>query len=402
MITRVAGTGVAGAGGDDGPTTDAQLNLPSGVAVTADGGFLITDNSHHTVRKASAADVITRVADMGVAGAGRVELRHLRAFVVVAHQQSFTRAAERLMITQPALTRTIQQMETVLRVRLFDRDSRHVTLTSVGTSFLAQVERVLGDLDRAMNAVDQQVSIRLGFSWLLPDPWAQETVARFERTAASTVSLVRCDDPLSALHQHTIDVALVRGAVAPTSLRVVRLFDEPRVAVACSTRSELARIDVLDWRDVPQWPLVVNVVSGATGPWSWPAGQGPAKVVETTNFDEWMECVAANRGIGVVPEVVRRRISHPAITFVPLVNAPEIPVGLAYLPNVQEILLRRFIEVAVASVDQGHGPGLHSGRVHAGRTWTVHKRHYPSHRGEPRVADGPDAGQAVRRGERAL
>jgi len=52
VITRVAGTmGVAGSGGDDGPATDAQLNGPSGVAVTADGGFLIADSLNHVVRK---------------------------------------------------------------------------------------------------------------------------------------------------------------------------------------------------------------------------------------------------------------------------------------------------------------------------------------------------------------
>ncbi|GGU86954.1 hypothetical protein GCM10010211_61300 [Streptomyces albospinus] len=99
-----------------------------------------------------------------------VELRHLRAFVEVARQQSFTRAAEKLTITQPALTRTVQQLETALRVRLFNRSSRHVELTNVGNSFLTQVERVLNELDRAMNALSEQVSIRLGFSWLMPDP----------------------------------------------------------------------------------------------------------------------------------------------------------------------------------------------------------------------------------------
>ena len=52
VITRVAGTmGVAGSGGDDGPATDAQLNSPSGVAVTADGGFLIADTGNQVVRK---------------------------------------------------------------------------------------------------------------------------------------------------------------------------------------------------------------------------------------------------------------------------------------------------------------------------------------------------------------
>jgi len=68
VITRVAGTRTAGNSGDGGLATDAQLNRPVDVAVTADGGFLIADGSNSVVRKVSAAGVITRVAGTGTAG----------------------------------------------------------------------------------------------------------------------------------------------------------------------------------------------------------------------------------------------------------------------------------------------------------------------------------------------
>jgi hypothetical protein len=68
VITRVAGTGSPGSGGDDGPATSARLDAPNGVAVTADGGFLIADTGNSVVRKVSAAGVITRVAGTGGAG----------------------------------------------------------------------------------------------------------------------------------------------------------------------------------------------------------------------------------------------------------------------------------------------------------------------------------------------
>ena len=55
VITRVAGTGAAGNSGDDGPATDAELNAPLAVTVTADGGFLIADPNGHVVRKVSNA-----------------------------------------------------------------------------------------------------------------------------------------------------------------------------------------------------------------------------------------------------------------------------------------------------------------------------------------------------------
>ena len=68
VITRVAGTGIPGNSGDDGPATNAQLNEPAGVAATADGGFLIADPGNNVVRKVSAAGMITRVAGTGIPG----------------------------------------------------------------------------------------------------------------------------------------------------------------------------------------------------------------------------------------------------------------------------------------------------------------------------------------------
>ncbi|EFL20751.1 probable transcriptional regulator, LysR family [Streptomyces himastatinicus ATCC 53653] len=275
-----------------------------------------------------------------------VELRHLRAFTSVARHRSFSRAAEELLITQPALSRTIAQLEGKLSVRLLDRSSRHVELTDTGTEFLVHAERVLAALDEALAVVSHRVTLRLGFSWLLPDPWAQQTISRFEEITGASVALTRTDDPLQALRQHTVDIALVRGDVdVPKGARIVRLDDEPRIAV-CSEHCALARLGHLDWSDVQHWPLVVNTVSGTTGPWSWPTDRRPAQIIETANYDEWLETVAANRGIGIVPEVAQRRTQHPALRFVPLIDAPLSPVSLVYLADAQRTLIRRFLDAA--------------------------------------------------------
>ncbi|MEU6324046.1 LysR family transcriptional regulator [Streptomyces sp. NPDC047009] len=281
-----------------------------------------------------------------------VELRHLRAFAAVAHHRSFTRAAEELLISQPALSRTVTQLESALSVRLLDRSSRHVELTKSGTDFLTHVEHVLATLDQALAAARREITIRLGFSWLLPDPWAQRVANRFKETTGASVALTRCDDPLGGLRQENIDVALVRGDfTAPRPAHAVHLYDEPRIAL-CSQDSELSRLERVDWADIPRWPLVVNVLSGTTGPWSWPAGQRPEQIIETANFDEWLESVAANRGIGIVPEIAQRRISHSAVRFVPLTNAPPSPVSLVCLPHAQQALIRRFLDSAVSAVNE--------------------------------------------------
>jgi len=170
-----------------------------------------------------------------------------------------------------------------------------------------------------------------------------------------TVTLVRTDDALDAVRQRKVDVAVVRGHDTSGTVRVVHLFNESRVAV-CSVNSRLANKSELDWADVPRWPLVVNVTSGTTGPWSWPVGAGPKTIVETSNFDEWIESVAADRGIGVIPDVAVRRNIHPGVRFIALRGAPPSPVVLAFLPRAHDAALRRFVEAAVEAARHTGAP----------------------------------------------
>ena len=74
-----------------------------------------------------------------------MELRHLRYFVAVAEELSFTRAAERLHLAQPSLTRQIKDLEEEIGVRLVDRSGKRIGLTEEGKSFLTDTKRLLAD-----------------------------------------------------------------------------------------------------------------------------------------------------------------------------------------------------------------------------------------------------------------
>jgi LysR family carnitine catabolism transcriptional activator len=86
------------------------------------------------------------------------ELRHLRAFAAVAVHGGFTRAAERLRSTQPALTLLVRQLEESLGTRLFDRNTRNVQLTTTGAQLLPAVERLLADLETTIDGVRDAVA----------------------------------------------------------------------------------------------------------------------------------------------------------------------------------------------------------------------------------------------------
>jgi hypothetical protein len=81
------------------------------------------------------------------------------------------------------------------QIPLLDRISRHVDLTDAGTEFPAHAERVLAAADQALAAVTRQATVRLGFSWLMPDPRAQDTMAAFTQSTGRPVQLARCRWP---------------------------------------------------------------------------------------------------------------------------------------------------------------------------------------------------------------
>ena len=268
-----------------------------------------------------------------------MEVRHLRAFVAVAEEESFTYAASVLHLTQPALTRTIQQLEATLGVKLVARTSRTFELTEPGREFYNRARRLLSDLDRAVQAVRGNAVFRLGFTWLLPSPWAQQTAARFTDTSGMKVTFVRCDHPPAALRRGEVEAVVVRSGQPGWDLDGVDLFEEPRVLV-CSRHSPLADRQSVAWDEVPRWPLVINTANGTTQPSLWP--EATLTVLETSSYDEWLESVASDAGVGVIPEIGARH-THPELHFVPLEDAPPVIVRLVMAPHVPRSVRRDFL-----------------------------------------------------------
>ena len=89
-----------------------------------------------------------------------MELRHLRYFIAVAEELNFSRAAERLHVSQPPLSHQIKQLEEEVKVRLFDRNKRWVRLTSGGRLFLEHARQVLAQLDGAVLAARRSIENR--------------------------------------------------------------------------------------------------------------------------------------------------------------------------------------------------------------------------------------------------
>ena len=150
-----------------------------------------------------------------------LSLQQLKGFVAVAEEQHFGRAAERLSMTQPPLTRQIQGLERSLGVSLFDRTGRGVRLTAAGEVFLEHCRRVLALLeiapDAARRAADGQTgTLRIAFTAI----GAYAVLADFltmvgKRTPAVTAELTELVSPdqFEALANLEIDIGLVRPPI---------------------------------------------------------------------------------------------------------------------------------------------------------------------------------------------
>ncbi|TWF96149.1 LysR substrate-binding domain-containing protein [Saccharopolyspora dendranthemae] len=165
-------------------------------------------------------------------------LNHLTGFVAVAEEQHFGRAAQRLRMTQPPLTRQIQQLEKELKVQLFDRTSRTVRLTPAGRAFLDDARRLLSEAENAALSVrrvtaGQAGMIRVGFTATSAYGELGGVLATV-REHLPHVDVVLHElvtrDQIERLSGGSLDLGLARPPAARPELASRRLRAEPLLA----------------------------------------------------------------------------------------------------------------------------------------------------------------------------
>jgi DNA-binding transcriptional LysR family regulator len=153
-----------------------------------------------------------------------VELRHLRVLVAVAEEGSLTRAGERLVLSQPAVSRALAQLERRLGVTLVERTSRHLALTEAGTRFADAAREALRAVDRAVDAVTAGVRpLRLGHTWAAAGHAATLLRAWNRRFERGSLVLERSEERTAGLASGDVDATLMwaapRRPVASTGRR---------------------------------------------------------------------------------------------------------------------------------------------------------------------------------------
>ncbi|HXM58125.1 MAG TPA: LysR family transcriptional regulator [Candidatus Dormibacteraeota bacterium] len=189
-----------------------------------------------------------------------MELHQFRYFVTVVREGTFTRAAERLYITQPSLSEQIRKLETELGSPLFQRLGRRLALTSAGEALLPHAERVLFEVEQARARVEEVLGVRLGrlSIGVLPSAAARlvpRLLAEF-RSRHPGVEVELREEAVSAdaedlVHEGTLDLAIIRLPKRRADLDERFLVREPMVLVVApghrlADRRSVALIEVAE------------------------------------------------------------------------------------------------------------------------------------------------------------
>lgn len=246
------------------------------------------------------------------------ELSHLRCFVAVAEELHFGRAAARLNLTQPPLSRQIQLLEHTLDVRLLDRTSRSVALTRAGQNFLPEARRLLrlaegAALAARRTASGEEGSITLGFTAASGYEFLPRLIKTF-RTESPGIDLVLKEmvsaDQLDSLAAGRIDVGLVRPSFNRRELASLCVVREP-LLLAAPEDHPLAAATEVSVADLDRQPIVTFSPYEARYFYDLlatifaSAGVTPHYVQHISQIHSIMGLVKAGIGLALVPRAAR-------------------------------------------------------------------------------------------------
>ncbi|MFC8259346.1 LysR family transcriptional regulator [Streptomyces sp. NPDC057291] len=293
-----------------------------------------------------------------------MELRHLSAFIAVAEELHFGRAAKRLQMAQPPLSQQIRQLEKELGVQLFERNTRSVRLTSAGESFLQPVRTVLDDLDTAVRAAraagrGEYGRVTIGFAGAS----SHETLpllTRAVRAAHPALELVMkgqtyADVALAGVADGSLDLGFVRLPVTRPGVQY-RVIDEEELVCALPSDHPLARLERVPIEVLAQEPFVSfpantgSTVRDATVGACEAAGFNPRVVQEAPDSYTILALVAA--GVGVTLTVTScQHIQQNGLVYRPLAGPPiRLQAALAWRTDNPSAALRAVLAVAESAL----------------------------------------------------
>jgi len=283
-----------------------------------------------------------------------MELRQLQYFIAVAEELNFSRAAERMHMTQPPLSIQIQNLEKELGILLFNRNNRKVELTDAGKLFYRDVLKTMDFLDHSVeNArrvhLGELGHLRVGFVGSATYDILPEVLREFRSLYPDIkvhLSELSTTAQLDALRQNIIDVGVLRPPVLDETL-CTEIVSISRCMLAVPKQHPLLQLDIVTLADLKPYPFVL------LSPRTWPGLYheilglcNPFIQQEALEFQTVIGLVAAGMGVAIVPKSAMNLHTKEVVYIDLLQQLPLTSMGITYRRNDQSLLVKTFCDIA--------------------------------------------------------
>jgi len=292
-----------------------------------------------------------------------IDLKQLRYFLAVAEEKSFSRAAERLHISQPPLSQQIMKLEAELGVRLFTRTTRSFELTVAGRALMGEAADLLGRMRMTIDTIRQidrgevgrlRVGI-VGSAMWGPIPRMLEEFQTTYPQVTWTLHELGPTAQFEALRAKQIDVGVWRDPrmdedeLKNEHLRQDLIFRE-NVCVAVNERHPLAAREHIELADIAEEPILTLALDKSAFPryllqCCVKAGFQPKVFQEASEPQTLLAMVGAGLGVTLVPETTGR-IGWPGVVFVPIkTDPPAANLYITYTTQDDAPVVRAFLNI---------------------------------------------------------
>ncbi|HEX6394891.1 MAG TPA: LysR family transcriptional regulator [Acidimicrobiales bacterium] len=287
-----------------------------------------------------------------------LDLRRVRYFVEVAERLHFGRAAAVLHMTQPALSRQVRQLEDELGVKLLDRSSRHVALTTAGKKLAEDGAELLAAskaaIQRARRGNPDGPSLTLGFMLGMDLSQILNEFSRVEPEVDIQLQRLRWWNHADAVRDGRVDVGLVRRPLAQDGLIVQSLYNEP-ICVTLPATHPLAGEASVRIADLAHEPVLVYADADPAWNAFWtidprPDGSHPPGGTEVHDMEEILAYARTGKGVAFLPKPIVEGVVPRDVVFVSVADVPDGEVVLATSSEKTPPYVPTFVDAAKRAV----------------------------------------------------
>ena len=287
-------------------------------------------------------------------------MRHLRAFLMVAEELHFGRAADRMRVSPSRVSQLVRALETVIGAALFERTSRRVALTPIGERLRSRVQPACNELSQAVDDLRNNTDglsgeLRLGVVLATNGgPHLPEIIGLFEARHPAcriVVSEIAWTDPLGPLRRGEVDLTAIRfplrqpdlvvGPVLTTDTRALAVADDHPLA----GRSSVCVEDLADYEVAAGTSAVPPELIEALIPRTTPSGRPIARRAVAGSV-QTLAMVARGEIVHATVASLPDYMSYPGITYIPIVDLPPCDAGLVWRASEETPAIRAFAAVA--------------------------------------------------------